>query len=73
VKPGPSFLTDAASWHVSPAASCAEGHPPAGRDRAEGKEVNWRPWIALVIIAGALFAVLALLTIETSLIDWGDW
>ena len=35
--------------------------------------MNRRPWIALVIIAGALFAVLALLTIETSLIDWGDW
>jgi hypothetical protein len=35
--------------------------------------MNWRPWIALVIIAGALLAVLVLLTIETSLIDWGDW
>jgi hypothetical protein len=35
--------------------------------------VNWRPWIALIIIGGALLIVLVLLTIETSLIDWGDW
>jgi hypothetical protein len=35
--------------------------------------MNWQPWIALVIIAGALLAVLVLLTIETSLIDLGDW
>jgi hypothetical protein len=32
--------------------------------------VNWQPWIALVIIARALLAVLVLLTIETLLIDW---
>jgi hypothetical protein len=30
--------------------------------------VNWRPWIALVIIAGAVLAVVVLLTIETDLI-----
>jgi hypothetical protein len=29
--------------------------------------------IALVIIAGAVLAVVVLLTIETFLIDWGDW
>jgi hypothetical protein len=35
--------------------------------------MNRRPWIALVIIAGAVLAVVVLLEIETDLIGWGDW
>jgi hypothetical protein len=47
--------------------------PPPGRTRAEGKEVNRRLRIALIIMAGAVLAVVVLLTIETDLIGWGDW
>ncbi len=42
------------------------------RDRAEGKEVNRRLRI-LIIIAGALIAIVTVLAIETFLIDSGDW
>jgi hypothetical protein len=49
--------------------------PPAGRDRAEGKEVNRRLKIALVTTTGAVVTLLVLLSIVTLfvLIDWGNW
>jgi hypothetical protein len=44
-----------------------------GRARAEGEEMNRRLWIALIIIAGAVIAVVVLLAIETLLIDWDSF
>jgi hypothetical protein len=35
--------------------------------------VNRRLRIALIVIAGAVLAVMVLLTVETFLIGWGDW
>jgi hypothetical protein len=45
----------------------------ADRDQAGRQEVNRRLSIALIIIAGAVLAVVILLSIEALLIDWGDW
>ncbi len=45
-----------------------------GRAWAEGEgKVNRGLRIALSIVAGAVLAVLFLLSIEAFLIDWGDW
>ena len=35
--------------------------------------MNRRRWIALIIIAGAVIAVVVLLAIETLLIDWDSF
>jgi hypothetical protein len=40
---------------------------------AEGEEVKRRLKIALIIIAGAVLALILLLAIEADLIGWGDW
>jgi hypothetical protein len=45
----------------------------ARRSWVEGKEVNRRLKLALVIVVGTALAVVVLLKIEIFLIDWGNW
>ena len=46
---------------------------PPGRDQTEGEELNRRLKLALIIIDGAVLAVVAPLAIEMFLVDWGNW